>query len=116
MSEFLVAIETVRHGFAAVLILLGLIGLAAALAGQLRFPDLFTRLHALALAPLAAAAILAGLAFEAWDGAMAARFALLGALILALGPARVHMLASGAHGAGLTPLLGRLASVHKRPS
>lgn len=107
MNAALDAIEVVRHGVAAALIVIGLLGLTAGVIAQIRFPDFFTRLHGALLAATASSFVLAGLAIEAWDAGIALRLALLGALIAILAPVRAHMLASGAHGAGQSPLVGR---------
>lgn len=107
MSAALAALETARHVVAVVLILVGLLGLTAGVIAQIRFPDFFTRLHGVLVAATAAAFVLAGLAVEAWDAGMTLRFALFGALLAILAPVRAHLLASGAHGAGHSPLVGR---------
>jgi monovalent cation/proton antiporter MnhG/PhaG subunit len=109
MSGFAAFAEIARHALAGALIALGLIGLAAGLAAQIRFPDFFTRLHGAAIGAAPALIVLAGLAVEAWEPRIAARLILLGGLIVALAPIRAHMLASGAHAAGLAPMVGAAA-------
>lgn len=107
MTAALATLEMARHGAAAALIVIGLLGLTAGVIAQVRFPDVFTRLHGALLAATAAAFVLAGLAVEAWDIGITLRLTLLGILIAVLAPVRAHMLASGAHGAGISPLVGR---------
>jgi multicomponent Na+:H+ antiporter subunit G len=102
------ALEAARHVVAAALILVGLLALAGGVAAHLRFPDFFTRLHGAILVAFASGVVLAGLAVEAWDGRMAMRLLLLALLVAVLAPLRAHLLASGAHGAGLAPKVGKL--------
>ena len=114
MNAFLQGVEAARHVVAALVIVVGVIALAASVIGQIRFPDFFTRLQAAGLAPLAAAITLAGLALEAWDGPLSARLVVLALLILMLGPIRTHLMANAAHAAGLAPRVGAI-SVHGAP-
>jgi monovalent cation/proton antiporter MnhG/PhaG subunit len=107
MNDVLAALETARHVAAGVLILIGLLGITAGVIAQIRFPDFFTRVHGALLVSAVSALVLAGLAIEAWDAGIALRLALLGVLIAILAPVRAYLLASGAHGAGLSPLVGR---------
>jgi multicomponent Na+:H+ antiporter subunit G len=86
------------------------VGLALTLGGAvglLRFPDLYTRLHAAAVAdPLGSAMIGLGLLIAAPDAASAVRMGLLCLLLCALGPLWSHLLGAAAHAGGLAPLVG----------
>jgi multicomponent Na+:H+ antiporter subunit G len=72
--------------------------------GILRFPDFYSRLHAVALCSvLGAPLLLVGFAIAAWHIGVALKLLLLGGLIAAIAPAASHILASAAHGSGLAP-------------
>jgi multicomponent Na+:H+ antiporter subunit G len=72
--------------------------------GILRFPDFYSRLHAVALcSALGAPLLLVGFAIAAWHIGVALKLLLLGGLIAAIAPAASHILASAAHGSGLAP-------------
>lgn len=87
---------------------IGLVLVAGGLLGLLRFPDAYTRLHAVGVGDGAGAVIvLIGLAIMAPDGAIAVRLLLLAALIGALSPVFTHLAASAAHAGGLAPIAGR---------
>ena len=113
MNAFFATIEGVRHVLAGIVIGVGVIGLAAGLIGEIRFPDFFTRLHASALCTFAGVLILCGLAIEAWEVQIAVRLILIAALLAVLAPVRTHLLANAAHGAGLAALIGRSAETPK---
>lgn len=102
-----IALAVLVFGAGLVFVLLGVIGL-------LRFPDLFTRVHAFsAIAGLGAALTLFGFAILAWSAEASVRLALLGLVIGGAGPAIAQMTAGAAHAAGLAPLSG--AYVAPRP-
>ncbi|MBU6407271.1 MAG: monovalent cation/H(+) antiporter subunit G [Alphaproteobacteria bacterium] len=89
----------------------GLLTLLTSALGLLRFPDFYTRAHAtLAAETVGAGFVLIALAAVAWDVAFTLRLGLLGIVIAALAPARVHALAVGAHGGGLAPVIGPYAA------
>jgi multicomponent Na+:H+ antiporter subunit G len=89
----------------------GLLVLFTAALGLLRFPDFYTRAHAvLAAETVGAGLILIALAAASWDAAITLRLALLGVLMAALAPARIHALGVGAHGGGLAPVIGPYAA------
>lgn len=77
---------------------------AVAALGILRFPDVYTRLHAASKAgPLGAGLILLGVAFAAGDWSVSAR-AILGFLFLiATSPVSAHLLARAALKSGVKP-------------
>ncbi len=65
----------------------GLVVTAGGVIGLLRFPDFYTRLHALRVGDgLGAVLLLIGLALVSGDGAVALRLLLVAAFVIALGP------------------------------
>lgn len=87
---------------------LGLIVMLTSALGHLRFPDFYARAHAsLAADTVGAGLMLLSLAVVAWDGAITMRLLVLGVVLTALAPARVHAIAVAAHGGGLAPVIGR---------
>jgi multicomponent Na+:H+ antiporter subunit G len=89
---------------AAALLLVGSLLSAIAALGILRFPDVYTRLHAASKAgPLGAGLILLALAFASGDWAIAIR-CVLGFLFLILtSPVSAHLLARSALRTGTSP-------------
>jgi len=99
--------QIVLSFFGALLIVIGLVLMAGGTLGLLRFPDFYTRLHAVRVADgLGAGAFLLGLALVSGDGGVALRLVLLAALLAALGPTMSQLAANAAHSAGLAPLAG----------
>jgi len=99
----------------AAIIIIGLVVMIGGVLGLLRFPDVYTRVHAVNASDGVGAALVAGgLALTAEDGGVALRLLLLALLLLALAPTLAQLIASAAHGAGLAPLAGRY--VAPRPS
>lgn len=85
----------------------GLALMAGGTLGLLRFPDLYTRLHAVRVADGPGAVIVVlGLAIVSGDGEVVLRLVLLGALIAALGPTLAHLAANAAHAGGVAPIAG----------
>ena len=89
---------------AAALLLIGSLLSAIAALGILRFPDVYTRLHAASKAgPLGAGLILLAVAFASGDWAIAIR-CVLGFLFLILtSPVSAHLLARSALRSGTSP-------------
>jgi multicomponent Na+:H+ antiporter subunit G len=109
-------LHLVQSALGAILIATGLAFMLAGAVGALRFPDFYTRLHAVRVADgLAAVLVIAGLAVVAEDWRIALRLALLAALLVALGPTLAHIAASAAHAAGLAPLAGRYTAPRPDP-
>jgi multicomponent Na+:H+ antiporter subunit G len=105
-----------REILAALLLAAGAFVLTAGAVGQARFPDFYTRLHALTpTTTLGGGLILIALAVEAWDWRFGVRLALFGLLVLTTAPAIAHMLANAAHAVGLSPRVGRLRIDNGRP-
>jgi multicomponent Na+:H+ antiporter subunit G len=89
------------------LIVAGLMLMAGGTLGLLRFPDFYTRLHAVRVADgLGAVVFILGLAAVSGDVGVALRLLVLAALVAALGPTMSQLAANAAHAAGLAPLAG----------
>jgi multicomponent Na+:H+ antiporter subunit G len=98
------AVDLLRFGLGGALAFAGGGVVLLAALGLARFHDVFTRIHAAALAPaLAGPLACAGFALMAWDAATTLRLALLACACAVLGPAASHVLAAAAHAAGPTP-------------
>ena len=89
---------------AAVLLLAGAgLGLVGAI-GVVRFPDLYTRLHAAGVTDtLCAGLFLGGLAVHFGWSLATAKLAMIFAFLLFTSPTACHALAKAAYGAGLRP-------------
>jgi multicomponent Na+:H+ antiporter subunit G len=89
---------------AAVLLVVGSLLSAVAALGILRFPDVYTRLHAASKAgPLGAGLILLGLAVASGDWAIAIRCILGFFFLILTSPISAHLLARAALRSGITP-------------
>lgn len=105
--SFELILEALRFGVGGLLVAVGLFFIAGGTLGLLRFPDFYTRLHALGASDAVGGVILlAGLALAAPDLALALRLGLLAGLVMALAPTLSHLTANAAHAAGLAPLSG----------
>ncbi|ANP44916.1 monovalent cation/H(+) antiporter subunit G [Candidatus Viadribacter manganicus] len=104
-------LEFLQLGVSGIVVAAGLLLIAGGSLGLLRFPDLYTRLHAANVADVVGSVIVViGLAIAAPDWAIAVRLLLLAALLMALGPTLTHLVAQAAHAAGLAPIAGRYAA------
>jgi multicomponent Na+:H+ antiporter subunit G len=100
-------LSAARLAAAVVLIAAGLALILAGAAGLMRFPDFFTRLHAVSMSDGVGGALLAlGLCAIAPDAQTAIKLALLALLIAGMAPTSAHLIANAAHAAGLAPLAG----------
>lgn len=89
---------------AAVLLLAGSLLSAIAALGIVRFPDVYTRLHAASKAgPLGAGLILLAVAFMSADWAVAVRCGLGFLFLILTSPVSAHLLARSALRAGTSP-------------
>ncbi len=89
---------------AAILLLVGSLLSAVAALGILRFPDVYTRLHAASKAgPLGAGLILLAVGFAAGDWAIAIRCVLGFLFLIFTSPVSAHLLARSALQAGTSP-------------
>lgn len=101
-------IDVARHALGGAVAAVGLVFIAGGVLGVLRFPDVYTRVHAAHTADGVGAVLAAlGLAIMADDAQVALRLILLAALAAALAPLFAHIAASAAHAGGLAPLSGR---------
>ncbi|GAM98831.1 Na(+)/H(+) antiporter subunit G [alpha proteobacterium U9-1i] len=101
-------LEALRQGASAILIVVGLVFVAGGLLGLLRFPDFYTRLHAVTTSDgIGAVLVVVGLAIGAANLATALKLLVLATLIGAVAPTLAHLAANAAHAAGLAPLAGR---------
>lgn len=104
-------LELVRLGLSGVVVAIGLLLIAGGALGLLRFPDLYTRLHAANVADVVGSVVVVlGLAIAAPDLNIALRLLMLAGLLIALGPTLTHLVAQAAHAAGLAPVAGRYAA------
>jgi len=104
-------LEIVRLGLSGVVVAIGLVLIAGGALGLLRFPDLYTRIHAANVADVVGSVVVVlGLVIAAPDWGIAVRLLLLAALFMALGPTLSHLVAQAAHAAGLAPIAGRYAA------
>ena len=102
------ALDLVRLGLSGLVVAVGLVLIAGGALGLLRFPDLYTRLHASNVADVVGSVVVViGLAIAAPDWGIAIRLLLLAALLMSLGPTLSHLVAQAAHAAGLAPIAGR---------
>jgi len=101
------ALDIVRVGLGGAICAIGLALMLGGAIGLLRFPDVYTRLHAASVSNGAGALLtLCGLAVASGDGAIALRLLVLGALLMAIAPTLNHLVASAAHASGVTPIAG----------
>jgi len=104
-------IGALRLALSGLIVASGLVLLAGGALGLLRFPDLYTRLHAANVADVAGTALMiAGLAVVAPDWSTVVRLVMLAALVVAVGPTLTQLVASGAHSAGLAPIAGKYSA------
>lgn len=104
-------LELARLGLSGLVIAVGLVLIAGGALGLLRFPDLYTRLHAANVADVVGSVVvIIGLAIAAPDWGIAVRLLLLAALVIAVGPTLSHLVAQAAHAAGLAPISGQYAA------
>lgn len=102
------ALDFARLAVSGLVVAAGLLLIAGGALGLLRFPDLYTRLHAANVADLVGSVlVVVGLAIAAPDWSVGVRLLLLAGLLVALGPTLTHLVAQAAHAAGLAPIAGR---------
>jgi len=103
----MMVLDVLRSGLSAVFIVAGAVMMLGAVLGLLRFPDVFTRLHAAgATMSLGVCLCLFGLLIVASTLLAAAKLAFLIALIAAVTPVLSHVVGSAAHAAGISPVVG----------
>jgi multicomponent Na+:H+ antiporter subunit G len=102
------ALDLVRTALSGVVVAIGLLLMAGGALGLLRFPDVYTRVHAANVADaVGPVVILLGLVIAAPDWQVALRLILLAVLVVSAGPTLTHLIAQAAHAAGLAPIAGR---------
>jgi multicomponent Na+:H+ antiporter subunit G len=100
-----------RAGIGGLCILAGAVLMLGAVLGMLRFPDVFTRLHAASGAmSFGVCTALFGLFVLSGSFLIAAKLAFLIVLIAALTPVLSHVVGSAAHAAGASPIVGAYAA------
>ena len=105
--ETAIMIEAARLSLSGALVGIGLVFMVGGGVGVLRFPDFYTRLHAVGVSDgVGGSVLLLGLALATGDAGVALRLVLLATLIIASAPTVSHMAANAAHAAGLAPLAG----------
>ena len=103
--------DIARTALSGFVIAIGLLLMAGGALGLLRFPDVYTRLHAANVADVVGPVVIVlGLVIVAPDWNVAARLILLAVLIASVGPTLTHLVAQSAHAAGLAPLAGRFTA------
>jgi len=109
--QALALLEVVRSILGGAIAAAGVAILLAGVIGVLRFPDFYTRLHAMnAGHTLGAPVVLVGLAIAAPNWGLAIRLLILTALLIAAAPVLSQVLANMAHSAGLAPITGKYAA------
>jgi multicomponent Na+:H+ antiporter subunit G len=102
---------TLQACVSAIFIAAGLVFFAAGTIGLLRFPDVFTRLHALTKADnLGLGLLFVGLAVEAASVLVALKLFLIWLLVLLSSTTACHLVARAALEAGVRPWLGETTS------
>lgn len=113
MAEFLAALggfwEIVRFPLGAAACLLGAILCLIGSIGVLRFPDVYTRIHAASITDTSGAAlVLLGMALMAPNWMVLVKLLCIFVFLFLTGPTSSHALANAAHVAGLQPRIGRV--------
>lgn len=108
MMDALALFDALRGGVGGLLVAIGFGFVGGGTVGLLRFPDLYTRIHASSAGDAVGSAIVVlGLAIVSADLALAGRLALLALLLAIIGPVFSQFVANAAHAGGLAPLSGR---------
>ncbi len=108
MMEVLEFLNALRAPFGSALLLTGAVLAIIGTIGVLRFPDLYTRLHAASVTDTASVTLaVVGMALLAPSWPVVIKLAAIWLFIFLTGPTSSHALANAAHTAGLEPLIGR---------
>ena len=108
MVELLDILNAIRAPLGSALLLTGAVLAVIGTIGVLRFPDLYTRLHAASVTDTAAVTLaVAGMVLLAPSLAVVIKLAVIWLFIFLTGPTSSHALANAAHTAGVEPLIGR---------
>jgi len=107
MTDLLAFWNEIRVPIGAALCLVGGILALIGTVGVLRFPDVFTRLHAASVTDTSSLTLaMIGMAFMAPTWLVVFKLAAIWAFFFLTGPTSSHALANAAHTAGLEPLIG----------
>lgn len=109
MTEVLNLIMAIKPGLGAFLCLVG--GLLAVIStiGVLRFPDFYTRLHALSVLDTSSATLaIVGMMLLAPSWLVVFKLVAVWLFLFLTGPTSTHALANAAHTAGVEPKMGRI--------
>ena len=102
-----VLLDWIRSSFGGLCIGAGAVLMLGSALGMLRFPDVFTRLHAAGGAMSVGVCLaLVGLVMVSSTFLIAAKLLFLIVLVAALTPVVSHIVGSAAHAAGITPVVG----------
>lgn len=106
-----VLLDWIRSSFGGLCIVAGAVLMLGSVLGMLRFPDVFTRLHA-AGGSMSVGVCLAlfGLMMLSSTLVIAAKLLFLIVLAAALAPIVSHIVGSAAHASGITPVVGAYAA------
>ena len=100
-----------RTTLSGVVVAFGLLLMAGGALGLLRFPDVYTRLHAASVTDaVGSVVVVLGLLIAAPDWNVAIRLLMVAVLIASVGPTLTHLIAQAAHAAGLAPIAGRFTA------
>ncbi len=110
MNELLAVLLQIKPVLGAALCLVGGILAIIGTVGILRFPDVYTRLHAASVTDTGAATIaIVGMMLLAPTWIVAFKLFVIWVFLFLTGPTSSHALANAAHVAGLEPLIGKQA-------
>lgn len=114
MSEAIDLLLFVKPYIGAFLLLVGAImGIIGAI-GMLRFPDVYTRIHAASIIDTGAMTVaIVGMLLLAPSWVIAAKLAAIWMFLFVTGPTSSHALVNAAYKAGLQPLIGAEARAKK---
>ena len=102
-----VLLDWIRSGLGGLCIAAGAVLMLGSVLGMLRFPDVFTRLHAAGGAlSVGVCLALIGLLMLSSTFVIAAKLLFLIVLVAALSPIVSHIVGSAAHASGITPVVG----------
>jgi multicomponent Na+:H+ antiporter subunit G len=100
-----IELATITHLLGSLCLLIGCFLCISGGVGLLRFPDFYTRMHAVGVTDtLTAAMILLGLMFQSPDSLVAIKLGIVLLMTLFISPTASHALAKAAHRNGLKPL------------
>jgi len=115
MADFLTQVhafwEMARFPAGAFLCLAGALLCLVGTIGVLRFPDVYTRLHAASITDTSGATlVLLGMAFLAPGWLVVSKLFAIFVFLFLTSPTASHALANAAHTAGVQPIIGRIGT------